>query len=84
MGPYLGVGAAMLLGSAIMHALDAHAPVELPLLGALAAWQLTFLIVAPSAQKPTGANPRVSHSARLRHPRAEFFPTSCAAVRRSR
>ena len=46
MGPYLGVGAAMLLGSAIMHALDAQAPVELPLLGALAAWQLTFLIVA--------------------------------------
>lgn len=46
MGPYLGVGAAMLLGSAIMHALDARVPLELPLGGALAAWQLTFLIVA--------------------------------------
>ena len=51
MGPYLGVGAAMLLGSVIMHALDAHAPVELPLLGALAAWQLTFLIVAAPGAK---------------------------------
>lgn len=46
MGPYLGVGAAMLLGSAIMNALEARAPLELPLVGALAAWQATFLIVA--------------------------------------
>ena len=46
MGPYLGVGTAMLLGSAIMNALDARAPLELPLVGALASWQVTFLIVA--------------------------------------
>ena len=46
MGPYLGVGTAMLVGGAIMDTLQARPPLELPMLGSLTAWQVTFLIVA--------------------------------------
>lgn len=46
MGPYLGVGIAMVLGSLLMSALTAAAPLSLPLAGVLAPWQVTFLIVA--------------------------------------
>lgn len=46
MGPYLGVGIAMVLGSMLMTSLSAREPIPLPLVGVLAPWQLTFLIVA--------------------------------------
>ncbi len=46
MGPYIGVGIAMLAGSAIMESMATRGPVELPLAGMLAPWQVTFLIVA--------------------------------------
>lgn len=46
MGPYLGVGTAMVLGSLLMNTLGALGPFSLPFVGTLAPWQLTFLVVA--------------------------------------
>jgi MFS family permease len=46
MGPYLGVGIAMLAGSAIMEHFSLRGAVTLPVIGSLAPWQMTFLLVA--------------------------------------
>lgn len=45
-GPYLGAGIAMILGGLVMEALLAHDDLQLPLLGSVAAWQVTFMVVA--------------------------------------
>jgi len=45
-GPYLGAGIAMILGGFVMEALLAHDDLQLPLLGSVAAWQATFMVVA--------------------------------------
>ncbi len=45
-GPYLGAGIAMILGGLVMEALLAHDDLQLPLLGSVAAWQATFMVVA--------------------------------------
>jgi len=46
MGPYLGVGVAMIAGGLVMDELLVKGDVVVPLLGAMAPWQLTFLTVA--------------------------------------
>lgn len=45
-GPYIGVGIAMVAGSLLMEFLGNRPPWVLPVVGELAAWQMTFLIVA--------------------------------------
>ena len=45
-GPYLGAGIAMILGAFVMDALLAHDDLRLPFLGSVAAWQVTFMVVA--------------------------------------
>lgn len=45
-GPYLGAGIALILGGLLMEALSAHDNLHLPLLGPIAAWQATFMVVA--------------------------------------
>jgi len=46
MGLYLGAGAALLLGSAVVSMTSAAGVVELPLVGTVYPWQLTFFVVA--------------------------------------
>ncbi|MEQ8264902.1 MFS transporter [Pseudohaliea sp.] len=46
MGPYLGVGIAMIAGGLVMEGLSGNGQLELPLLGSLAPWQATFFAVA--------------------------------------
>ncbi len=46
MGLYGGAGLAMLAGSAVVSMVNTAGPVELPLVGTVFAWQLTFFIVA--------------------------------------
>jgi len=45
MGVYLGIGLAAIIGGAVVGALAARPPLQVPLLGELAAWHATFLIV---------------------------------------
>ncbi len=45
MGVYLGIGLAAIIGGAVIGALEARPPLQLPLIGELAAWHATFLIV---------------------------------------
>ena len=45
MGVYLGIGLAAIIGGAVVGALAARPPLQLPLVGELAAWHATFLIV---------------------------------------
>ncbi len=45
MGIQLGSGLALVIGGLVAQAVSQMPPVDLPLLGALAAWRLTFLIV---------------------------------------
>lgn len=54
MGPYLGVGVAMISGGLLMDDLLARGPIAVPLLGTLAPWQLTFLVVAAPGILLTG------------------------------
>ena len=44
-GIYLGSGLAFLLGGTIVQAVSGSAPVDLPLVGSVAPWRLTFLLV---------------------------------------
>ena len=44
-GVYLGIGLAAIIGGAVVGTLSARPPLQLPLLGELAAWHATFLIV---------------------------------------
>lgn len=46
MGPYLGVGIAMIAGGLVMDGLAERGPMMLPLVGELAPWQATFFVVA--------------------------------------
>lgn len=46
MGLYGGAGLAMLTGSAVVSMVSTAGPVDLPLVGTVFAWQLTFFIVA--------------------------------------
>ena len=46
MGLYGGAGLAMLAGSAVVSMVSTAGPVELPLIGTVFAWQLTFFVVA--------------------------------------
>jgi len=46
MGLYLGAGIALLVGSAVVSMTSTAGMVELPLLGAVYPWQLTFFVVA--------------------------------------
>jgi MFS family permease len=45
MGVYLGIGLAAIIGGAVVGTLSARPPLQVPLIGELAAWQATFLIV---------------------------------------
>ena len=45
-GVYLGAGLALVLGGAAIRAISASGPVDLPVFGPLAPWQLTFIVVA--------------------------------------
>jgi MFS family permease len=45
MGIYLGAGSALLVGGAVIHAVAATPTLQVPLLGELASWRATFLIV---------------------------------------
>jgi len=46
MGPYLGAGLAMILGAYVLDFTSGHYEIYLPLIGSLAPWQLTFIIVS--------------------------------------
>lgn len=46
MGPYLGAGLSLILGAEVVRWASALGAIELPLLGVLAPWQLTFMLVA--------------------------------------
>ncbi|KGE03028.1 spinster family MFS transporter [Pseudohaliea rubra] len=46
MGPYLGVGIAMIAGGLVMDGLAGTGPIEFPIVGMLAPWQATFFAVA--------------------------------------
>lgn len=46
MGPYLGAGLSLILGAEVVGWASGLGAIELPLLGALAPWQLTFMLVA--------------------------------------
>jgi len=45
MGIFIGSGLAMIVGGAVVQATSHMSPVTLPLLGAIAPWRMTFLIV---------------------------------------
>ena len=45
-GVYLGAGLALVLGGAAIRAISDSGPVDLPVVGTLAPWQLTFMVVA--------------------------------------
>ena len=45
MGPYIGAGLAMILGGEVIQWAESVGPVTLPLIGNLAPWQLTFILV---------------------------------------
>ena len=45
-GIFLGAGLALVLGGAAVRLITAAGPVDLPLVGALAPWQLTFMVVS--------------------------------------
>ena len=46
MGPYLGAGLSLILGAEVVGWASGLGSIELPVVGALAAWQLTFMLVA--------------------------------------
>ena len=46
MGPYLGAGLSLILGAEVVGWASGLGSIELPLVGALAPWQLTFMLVA--------------------------------------
>ena len=46
MGPYLGAGLSLILGAEVVGWASGLGTVELPLVGAVAPWQLTFMLVA--------------------------------------
>ncbi|MEL0305322.1 MAG: MFS transporter, partial [Halieaceae bacterium] len=46
MGPYLGAGLSLILGAEVIAWASSVGAVSLPLVGALAPWQLTFMLVA--------------------------------------
>ena len=46
MGPYLGAGLSLILGAEVVGWASGLGSTELPLVGALAPWQLTFMLVA--------------------------------------
>jgi len=46
MGPYLGAGLSLILGAEVVGWASGLGAIELPLAGALAPWQLTFMLVA--------------------------------------
>ena len=46
MGPYLGAGLLLILGAEVVGWANGLGSIELPVIGALAPWQLTFMLVA--------------------------------------
>ena len=46
MGPYLGAGLSLILGAEVVGWASGFGAIELPVIGALAPWQLTFMLVA--------------------------------------
>jgi len=46
MGPYLGAGLSLILGAEVVGWASGLGAIELPLVGALAPWQLTFILVS--------------------------------------
>ena len=46
MGPYLGAGLSLILGAEVVGWASGLDSIELPVIGALAPWQLTFMLVA--------------------------------------
>ena len=46
MGPYLGAGLSLILGAEVVGWASGLGTIELPFVGALAPWQLTFMLVA--------------------------------------
>ena len=46
MGPYLGAGLSLILGAEVVGWASRLGSIELPVIGALAPWQLTFMLVA--------------------------------------
>ena len=46
MGPYLGAGLSLILGAQVVDWASGLGAIELPLMGVLAPWQLTFMLVA--------------------------------------
>ena len=46
MGPYLGAGLSLILGAEVVGWASGLGTIELPMIGALAPWQLTFMLVA--------------------------------------
>jgi MFS family permease len=46
MGPYLGAGLSLILGAEVVGWASGLGAIELPVIGALAPWQLTFMLVA--------------------------------------
>jgi len=54
MGPYLGVGIAMIAGGLVMDGLTQRGSMALPLVGQLAPWQATFFVVAAPGILLTG------------------------------
>jgi len=46
MGPYLGAGLAMILGAYVLDLTSGRDVIYIPLIGSLAPWQLTFIIVS--------------------------------------
>ena len=46
MGPYLGAGLSLILGAEVVGWASGLGAIELPMVGALAPWQLTFMLVA--------------------------------------
>ena len=45
-GAYLGAGLALILGGAAIRLITASGPVDLPIVGTLVPWQLTFMVVS--------------------------------------
>ena len=46
MGPYLGAGLAMILGAYVLDLTSGREAIYIPLVGSLAPWQITFIIVS--------------------------------------
>jgi MFS family permease len=46
MGPYLGAGLSLILGAEVVSWASGLGAIELPMIGALSPWQLTFMLVA--------------------------------------